>query len=72
MFTEGCITILQVGWIKSFIDNLFKLFHGNVEYCPLVTCGGVIFLELTKAEWIDYEIFVGCHDFTAAAAVDLM
>ena len=34
-----------------------------------------MFLELTKAEWIDYEIF-GRHDFSAAAAaaaaMDLM
>ena len=69
MFTEGCIAILQVDWVKSFIYNLFELFHGNIEYCPLIARRRVMFLELTKAEWIDDEIFVGCHDFTAA--VDL-
>ena len=57
---------MEVGWVKSFIDNLFEFFHGNVEYCPLITRRGVMFLELTKAEWIDDEVFVGCHDFTAA------
>lgn len=72
MLAKRRISILKIGENESFIDHLFKFFNGYVEYCPLITSGGLMFLELTKAEWIDYEIF-GRHDFSAAAAaMDLM